>query len=176
MKTKPAVIRTGGTVVPVGSHMGKTIYLAGDHRGFKLKDRLKRHLRARGWKVVDTGTHSPKRVDYPLITLRAARPVSRSQGRTAVGIGVCGSGIGICIVAAKLPGVLPAMPASVTAARETRTHNNTNFLSLSADHMTAAEAFRIADAWLAERFFTDPVRDRPYLRRYLQTLRLDRRG
>jgi ribose 5-phosphate isomerase B len=124
---------------------------------------------------VDTGTHSPKRVDYPVITARAARPVSRSGGRRAVGIGVCGSGNGVSIVAAKLPGVLPAMPGTVAAARETRTHNNTNFLSLSSDHMRAAEAFRIADAWLAERFYTDPVRDKPYLRRYLQTIRLDKK-
>lgn len=175
MKSDPTVLRTAGGLVPIGSHAGKTIYLAGDHRGFRLKNRLRHHLRARGWKVVDEGTHSARRVDYPLITLKAARPVSRSGGRRAVGIGVCGSGIGICIVAAKLPGILPAMPASVTAARETRTHNNTNFLSLSADHMSAAKAFRITDAWLAERFYTDPVRDKAYLRRYLQTVRLDKK-
>ena len=175
MNAPSSLLLVRGQSVPIGSHAGKTIYLAGDHRGFAMKERLKRHLRARGWKVVDTGTHSPKRVDYPVVTARAARPVSRSAGRRAVGIGVCGSGNGVSIVAAKLPGVLPAMPGSVAAAKEARTHNNTNFLSLSSDHMSIAEAFRIADAWLAERFYTDPARDRPYLRRYLQTIKLDRK-
>lgn len=175
MKSTPAILSSGGRAVPIGSHAGKTIYLAGDHRGFALKERLKRALRARGWRVVDTGTHSARRVDYPVITARAARPVSRSAGRRAVGIGVCGSGIGVAIVAAKLPGVLPACPMSVTAARETRTHNNTNFLCLSSDHMSGPAALRIAEAWLGERFYTDPERDKPYLRRYLQTLKLDQK-
>lgn len=171
--TTPRWIDAGGRRVPVGSHAGKTLYLGADHRGFKLKEWLKPRLRKLGWKVVDVGTGSVKRVDYPLYTLKVARGVSRSAGRTGVGIGVCGSGIGVCIVAAKVKGVLPAMPSTVKAARETRTHNNTNLLSLSADWMTKARALAIATAWLTEPFYTDPARDASYLRRYLQTVRLD---
>ncbi|MEK7477522.1 MAG: RpiB/LacA/LacB family sugar-phosphate isomerase [Candidatus Coatesbacteria bacterium] len=169
-----ATVNVRGTLVPVGPHTGKTIYLGADHRGFGLKEWLKPRLRKLGFRVVDVGTHSPKRVDYPQVALRVARPVSRAGGRTAVGIGVCGSSIGIAIVAGKLPGVLPANPATVAAARETRTHNNTNFLALSGDHMTPAKALAIAKAWLTRPFAPDPVRDARYIRRYLQTVRLDR--
>lgn len=168
------VLRVRGLPVPVGGHQGKTVYLAADHRGFALKEWLRGALRRRGWRVVDVGARSGRRTDYPLITLRAARPVGRSAGRRAVGIGVCGTGVGVCIVAAKVPGVLPASPVSVAGARETRTHNNSNFLSLSADVLSRAKALAVAEAWLREPFYTDPVRDAPYLRRYLQTVRLDR--
>ena len=167
-------IFAGGRKVAIGSHAGRVLYLGADHRGFKLKEWLKPRLRRLGWKVVDVGAHSAKRVDYPVYTVKIARGVSRSEGRRAVGIGVCGSGIGVCIVAAKVKGVLPAMPATVKAARETRTHNNTNFLSLSADGMSPARALAIARAWLTEPFYADPARDRAYLRRYIQTVRLDR--
>ena len=77
-------------------------------------------------------------------------------------------------MAGKVRGVLPANPATVAAARETRTHNNTNFLSLSGDFMKPAKALAIAKAWLTRPFAADPARDMRYIRRYLQTIRLDR--
>ena len=77
-------------------------------------------------------------------------------------------------MAGKVPGVLPANPSTVAAARETRTHNNTNFLSLSGDFMTPKKALAIAKAWLTRPFAADPVRDAAYVRRYVQTVRLDR--
>ncbi len=170
-----AVIRAGDRSVAIGSHVGKTIVLGADHRGFKLKEWLKPRLKRMGYRVVDVGTRSPRRVDYPVYGAKIARPVGRSQGRKSVGIGVCGSGIGISIAAGKVPGVLPAMPSTLAAAKETRTHNNTNFLALSADWMTPQRALAITKAWLATAFYTDPARDRPYLRRYLQTVKLDRK-
>lgn len=173
MASVPRIMTAGGRRIPIGDHRGKILYLGADHRGFRLKEWLKPRLRKLGWRVVDVGTRSTKRVDYPVYTLRVARGVGRSAGRRAVGIGVCGSGIGVCIVAAKVKGVLPAMPSTVKAARETRTHNNTNLLSLSADWMTPARALAIAKAWLTGAFYTDPARDRSYLRRYLQTVRLE---
>ncbi len=167
-------LKVRGTLVPVGSHVGKTLYLGADHRGFRLKEWLKPRLRKMGFRVVDVGTHSPKRVDYPVIALKVARPVGRSFGRKAAGIGVCGSSIGIALVAGKVPGVLPANPTTTAAARETRTHNNTNFLALSGDLMSPAKALAIVKAWLTRPFAADPVRDARYIRRYLQTIKLDR--
>ncbi len=173
MDTGSRIITAGGRRVAIGSHAGKTVYLAADHRGFALKQWLRGRLRRLGWKVVDTGAHSPARTDYPLVTLRAARRVGPGEGRRAVAIGLCGSGIGVCIVAAKVPGVHPTSPLSVAAARETRSHNNTNFLGLSADTLSRQKALAIALAWLREPFYGDPIRDAPYLRRFLQTARLD---
>jgi len=170
-----STIKIRGTLVPVGSHAGKTVYLGADHRGFRLKEWLKPRLRRLGFRVVDVGCHSPKRVDYPVVALRIARPVGRSAGRRAVGIGVCGSSIGIALVAGKVPGVLPANPATTAAARETRTHNNTNFLALSGNSMSPRKALAVAKAWLAKPFAADPARDARYIRRYLQTIRLDKR-
>jgi ribose 5-phosphate isomerase B len=176
LQAKPSSIRVGGITVPTGSHEGKTVHLGSDHRGFRLKECLRKALRRRGWRVVDDGTHSPARTDYPIWIARVARAVGRSAGRKAAGIGICGSGIGACIPAAKVDGVHPALCRTITSARETRTHNNTNFLSLASDFTTNAEALKIAETWLKTPFFTDPGRDAPYLRRYLQTARLERRG
>jgi ribose 5-phosphate isomerase B len=173
---KPSMLRVGGIIVPTGSHEGKNIHIGADHRGFRLKEWLKKALRRRGWKVVDEGTHSPARTDYPIWMAKVARAVGRSTGRKTAGIGICGSGIGACIPAAKINGVHPALCRTIASARETRTHNNTNFLSLASDFTSPAEALKIAETWLKTPFYTDSGRDAPYLRRFLQTARLERRG
>lgn len=170
---KAGVIRAGKRLVPTGSHEGKRIFIGADHRGFRLKETLKRALRRQGWKVTDLGTHSPRRTDYPIPIIKVARAVGRTEGRKAVGIGICGSGIGASIPAAKVRGVHPALVHTVARARETRSHNNTNFLSLPASELSLAEALAVVTAWLREPFYTDPLRDAAYLRRYLQTAKLD---
>ena len=161
-------------VAPIGSHEGKLVVMGSDHKGVALKRRMKTALRRRGWRVIDVGTGSGRRVDYPVFATRIARRVGRTSGHKAVGIGICSTGIGMSIVAAKIPNVLPANPRTAAAARETRTHNNTNFLSLAAGEMTFSRALKITEAWLTEPFFTNPTRDRAYLKRYLQTINLDR--
>lgn len=171
---RPGSFKIGGIMVATGSHAGKTVVIGSDHRGFRLKEWLKRTLQKRGWKVVDKGTYSPARVDYPVVMIKVAREVGKTAGRRAVGIGICGSGIGACIPAAKVGGVHPALCRTTASARETRTHNNSNFLSLAADFTTPKQALAIAETWLKAPFFTQPERDLTYLRRYLQTARLDR--
>ncbi len=169
----PFTIRRGSRLIGAGSHAGKLVVMAADHRGFRLKELVKKALRRRGWRVKDMGTHSPRRVDYPVYAARAARIVGRTQGRGAVGVAVCGSSIGMCVAAGKVPGVIPANPRNVAVARLTRTHNNSNYLSLSGEAMSAKAALAVTLAWLAEPFYTDPVLHRSYLRRYLQTVALE---
>jgi len=167
-------VRVGSILVATGSHAGKTIYISSDHRGFLLKKRLGAALRRRGWKVADLGPRRQVSTDYPVMAMKVARAVGRSSGRQAAGIGICGSSIGMMIAAAKVGGVHPANPPDVSGARTTRRHNNTNFLALSAERTPFKRALAIALAWLAEPFYSDPVADRRYLRRYLQTAKLDR--
>jgi ribose 5-phosphate isomerase B len=167
------VIQAGGRLVPVGSHAGKLVVIGSDHRGFALKERLKQLLRKRGWRVQDEGTHSSRRVDYPVFGVKVARRVGSSAGANAVGIGICDSSMGMLIVAGKIPGVLPANPGTVAAARITRAHNNTNFLSIAARKTTPARALALSEAWLHAAFYASPGRDNRYLKRYLQTRALE---
>jgi RpiB/LacA/LacB family sugar-phosphate isomerase len=176
MKRGLVIVKSGGRTVPTGTHEGKTVIIGSDHRGFALKNTLKRGLVARGFRVVDAGPRTPAKTDYPLIAIRIARGVGPGEGRRAVGIGICGSGIGMMIPAAKIPGVHPANPATPAMARTTRLHNNSNFLSLSAERLDAKRALAIALAWLTSPFYTDPIRHASYLRRYIQTARLDDKG
>lgn len=171
---QPGIVRSQGTAVPVGSHAGKLIVIGADHRGFMLKNRLIRILRKRGWRVRDVGPHSARRVDYPKLGAKIARIVGRSAGVRAVGIGICDSSIGMLIVAGKIRGVLPANPRTPAAARTTRAHNNSNFLSIAASEMTPAKAAKVAEAWLKAGFYADPANDGRYLKRYLQTRALER--
>jgi len=168
------MVKAAGRMVPTGTHEGKTVVIGSDHRGFDLKNALKRGLRARGFPVVDAGPRTRVKTDYPLIAIKIARRVGPGEGRRAVGIGICGSGIGMMIPSAKVPGVHPANPATQAMARTTRLHNNTNFLSLSAERLDAKKALAIAVTWLTSPFYADPERHASYLRRYLQTARLDR--
>ncbi len=172
---KPRVLRIGPKRVPIGSHRGKLIVLGADHRGYRLKEKLKAALGKRGWRVRDAGPRSPRPVDYPDFAARIARAVGRSAGSKAVGIGICSSGIGMAVAAGKIRGVFPANPLTVAAARETRSHNNTNFLSLSASRLKLKRALAMAETWLKEPFYPDPSRDGRFLRRYLKTVALERR-
>ena len=96
--------------------------------GFALKEELAEHLVARGIEVVDLGTHSPDRVDYPDYGAAVGRAVV--DGRAELGVAVCGSGLGICMAANKVAGVRAATVHDVTSARLTRQHNDANVICL----------------------------------------------
>lgn len=108
----------------------KIIALAADHAGFELKTRIADFLRAAGYEVLDLGTHSTERVDYP--DYGAAMGEAIAQGKAAKGIAVCGSGIGIDIAVNRNPKARAALCHDVTSARLARQHNDANVLSLGA--------------------------------------------
>jgi len=98
--------------------------------------------------------------------------ISQDLSYSTVGIGICGSGIGIGIPASKWPGVYVARCLTGADGKNTRRHNNTNLLTMGADVLSLDEAIAIADAWLWEPF--ELVE--PYLSRFLQTVELERKG
>ena len=89
-----------------------------DHAGFNLKTELVEHLQAAGHEVVDCGTDSTERVDYPDFGAAVGRAVA--AGEADLGLCVCGSGIGIAIAANKIPGIRAATVHDVTSAHLTR--------------------------------------------------------
>jgi len=100
--------------------------------------------------VDDFGTDSTTRTDYQVYAHRVARAVAARKA--ARGVLVCGTGIGMCIAANKVPGVRAALAYSVETARLSRAHNDANVLCLGGRMMSRRLVFRMIDAWLATAF------------------------
>ena len=126
------------------------IAVGADHAGFDLKQLLADHLRELGHEVLDLGTYSDERVDYPDYGAAVGRAVV--GGEAELGLLVCGSGIGICIAANKVPGVRAATVHDVTSARLARGHNDANVMCLGARFVGEQVALDALDAFLTAPF------------------------
>ena len=113
--------------------------VGGDHAGFALLRRMVDVLRAWGHGVDDLGSHTPEPVDFPDIAVAVCRAVT--EGRADRGILVCGTGIGACIAANKLPGIRAALCHDVHSAHQSVEHDDANVLCLGA---------QIVGEWLAQ--------------------------
>lgn len=165
------IVEHDGIAVSVGSHLGKRIVIGSDHRGFELKEKLKEFLKTFSPNIEDIGTFNAERADYPIYSSKIAEKIA-AEPLNAVGIGICGSGIGIGIPAAKFKGVYPARCLDEEDAVSSRKHNNSNLLTLSADRTDFESAKRIAELWLTTKFY-ETMNEEPYLRRFLETVRIE---
>jgi ribose 5-phosphate isomerase B len=105
-------------------------YAGSDHAGFKLKRALIDALVALGDEVVDVGTTSEESADYPQFGAEVGRKVAGDRG--ALGVIVCGTGIGISIAANKIAGVRAAVVHDDFTAMAARAHNDANVIALGA--------------------------------------------
>lgn len=128
-----------------------SIVVASDHAGFALKEKIAAYLRNAGRLVEDVGTHSADPANWAEFGAAAARRVAADPGRV-VGILVCGSGIGMSIVANRFPGVRAALCRDVESARLARRHNDANVLALGARLLEEEAALAIVAAFLATPF------------------------
>ncbi len=126
------------------------IAIGSDHRGYPHKEAIKGLLEQRGWLVTDCGCPSAEAADYPDAAFRAAELVA--AGRAALGILICGSGIGMSIAANKVAGVRASLCFTAEQAATTRRHNDSNVLCMSGDALTASEALPIVESYLAASF------------------------
>lgn len=106
------------------------IAIGADHRGFELKSKLISFLKKQGHDLLDLGTDSTKPCDYPAIGYNVAKSVS--SGKAKRGILICASGIGMSIIANKVPGVRAAMCSSKEDSQLSREHNDANIIIISA--------------------------------------------
>ncbi len=126
------------------------IAVGSDHAGFALKGSIIEHLLELGHEPVDLGTNSADSVDYPDYGAAVARTVV--AGDAGLGIAVCGSGIGICMAAAKVPGARAATVHDVTSARMSRRHNDANVMCLGERFVGVQVALDAVDAFLTAEF------------------------
>jgi ribose 5-phosphate isomerase B len=126
------------------------IAIGSDHRGFRLKERLRERLERDGYDVIDAGSGGTDSVDYPDYAFPVAEMVSR--GDADRGILICGSGIGMSIAANKVGGVRAALCRTVEDARMTRLHNDSNVLTLSEQKIDDSDTDELVTVWLETPF------------------------
>ena len=130
--------------------MRHPIAVAADHRGFELKEKMIRFLKAKRIPVLDYGTNSSESCDYPDYILKAAEAVARKKANRAIGI--CYTGVGSAIAANKVKGIRAALVQNVRQAGLSRAHNDSNMLILGAGFTKPSQAEKIIDTWLKTQF------------------------
>ena len=127
------------------------LVVASDHAGFALKEKIREYLQEQKYALEDCGTYSDEASNWAMYGARAAAKVSADSQNT-VGILVCGSGIGMSIVANKFKNVRAALCRDENDARTARGHNNANVLALGARVTDGEKALRIVDVFLHTDF------------------------
>ncbi|MCD6152626.1 MAG: ribose 5-phosphate isomerase B [Syntrophobacterales bacterium] len=126
------------------------VIIGADHAGFALKEGVKRILTGMNIEITDVGAHSNESVDYPDFGSRVAEKIS--AGEFKKGILICGSGVGMSIVANKFPGVRAALSLDIETAQLSRMHNDANILVLAGRRTDIETAGKIIKVWLETHF------------------------
>jgi len=121
-----------------------------DHGGFKLKEKIKEHLKGKKIAVRDYGAFSDEPVDYPDIGRAVAKAVS--AGRYRFGILVCGTGLGMSMVANKVKGIRAAVCHDLYTAEMARKHNDANIIALGGRVLSTDRALKLIDVFLKTKF------------------------
>jgi ribose 5-phosphate isomerase B len=126
------------------------IGIGSDHAGFRLKEAVKRWLHEHAYPVLDLGTTSEEACDYPDFAIALAEAMA--AGEVERGVLICGTGVGMSIVANKFPHLRAAVCHDPTTARFSRAHNDANVLTLGSRITGEMVALDIVNAWLQTPF------------------------
>lgn len=136
------------------------IYLGADHRGFELKEFLKKELERIGFKVKDLGNLKYDPLDdFPDFAFPVAKKVVKEKG--SLGILLCGSGIGVSIAANRIKGARACLGFDKDQVEKGREHDHCNILCLPADYIDKKSALELAKIFLSAK----PRNEEKYLRR-----------
>ncbi len=128
----------------------KKIGIACDHAGYEMKEFLVGYLSAKGFEVLDFGTHSPERVDYADFGHALAAAIE--SGELVRGVGLCGSGEGMAMTLNKHRGIRAGLCWNTEVATLIRQHNDANVLVLPARFVSNDEAVAMLDTFLDTAF------------------------
>lgn len=126
------------------------VAIAGDHAGFALKEELRGYVERLGHEVLDLGAYDSEPSDYPDFAEAVGKALE--AGRADRGILICGSGVGVCVAANKMPGVRAAMCHDTYSAHQGVEHDDMNALVLGARIIGPALAFDLVKTYLEAKF------------------------
>ena len=126
------------------------VALAADHAGFELKEKIAGYLEAKGFEVMDLGTHDQEPADYPDYARAIGKVLQEEKAER--GILVCGSGVGACVAANKMSDVRAGLCHDTYSAHQGVEHDDINVLCLGARIIGEELAKELVSAFLAARF------------------------
>ena len=127
------------------------LVISSDHAGFPLKEEVRANLAKAGHEVMDLGTYKPDPLDdYPDFAEKVGEAVGR--GDAPRGILICGSGVGVCVAANKMPGIRAGICHDTYSAHQGVEHDDMNVLVLGARIIGSALAFELAHAFVGAKF------------------------
>ncbi|MDQ0360231.1 ribose 5-phosphate isomerase B [Breznakia pachnodae] len=126
------------------------IGIGNDHVAVDMKNEIKTYLESKGYEIIDFGTNSEERFDYPIAGEAVAKAVISNE--VDLGILICGTGVGISLSANKVHGIRAVVCSEPYTAKLSREHNNTNILAFGARVIGIELAKMIVDNWLAAEF------------------------
>ena len=124
--------------------------IGNDHVALGMKQEVAAYLQSKGIEVIDVGTNSPERFNYPISGYKVARLVA--GGEVDGGVLICGTGVGISLAANKVYGIRCCVCSEPYTAKLSKQHNNTNIIAFGARVIGIETAKMIVDEWLAAEF------------------------
>ncbi len=146
------------------------LVIASDHAGFSLKEEVRAYLSKAGHEIVDLGAYNTEPSDYPDFAEKVG--LALKQGVAPRGILICGSGVGVCVAANKIPGIRAGMCHDTYSAHQGVEHDDMNVCVLGARIIGSALAFEVVDRFIAAKFVATEER---FVRRFKKVLAIETR-
>lgn len=128
----------------------RSIIIGSDHAAFELKEKIRQYLSDKGYDVEDAGTTGPASVNYVDYGRKVAGAVS--DGSFPRGILLCGTGLGMSMVANRFPNVRAALCSDIFSVKMSRMHNDANILVLGGRLIGDVLAYELVQTWLDTAF------------------------
>ena len=122
------------------------IAIGNDHVAIDMKNEIMEYLQEKGIEVINVGTDSPERFNYPISGYKVAKMVA--EGEADLGVLICGTGVGISLSANKVKGIRACVCSDPYTAKLSKQHNNTNIIAFGARVIGIETAKMIVDEWL----------------------------
>jgi len=145
------------------------LVIASDHAGFPLKEEVRSYLTKAGHEIVDLGAYRVEPLDdYPDFAEKVG--LALKEGIAPRGILICGSGVGVCVAANKIPGIRAGMCHDTYSAHQGVEHDDMNVVVLGARIIGSALAFEVVDAFVRAQFIAQEER---FTRRFKKVLAIE---
>ncbi len=144
------------------------LVISSDHAGFPLKEEVRAYLAKAGHEVIDLGAYNAEPSDYPDFAEKVGDAIR--QGVAKRGILICGSGVGVCVAANKIPGIRAGMCHDTYSAHQGVEHDDMNVVVLGARIIGPALAFEVVDSFIKAVFCAKEER---FVRRFNKVLAIE---